>query len=141
MKREDVKNTDTGSERSTSSRDQVNTEGPTEPAGLMGGSVDPSSRRVVDAHPPQVIMPEPQLPRVESTPKAFDERGTNERTMWLINDTDVFDRPSYAAPAVGSLRKGDRIRVDARIGDWLRIRNRDEKPGFILLQDASEQAP
>ena len=37
------------------------------------------------------------------------------------------------------LKAGDRILVEAQVGDWLKLRSKRGYPGYILAQDASEK--
>jgi hypothetical protein len=55
----------------------------------------------------------------------------------MIN-TSVMDAPSFNAKEVEELYVGDRVRVEARLGRWLKIRSRDGNPGYILAGDAEK---
>ena len=69
-----------------------------------------------------------------SRPGRFE---TGVRYEVMIN-TSVFDRPSFNAKEVEELMVGDRVRVEARLGRWLKIRSRNGEPGYIMAQDAQK---
>jgi hypothetical protein len=69
-----------------------------------------------------------------SRPGRFE---TGVRYEVMIN-TSVFDRPSFNAKEVEELMVGDRVRVEARLGRWLKIRSRNGEPGYIMSQDAQK---
>jgi hypothetical protein len=62
---------------------------------------------------------------------------SGQRYEVMIN-TSVMDAPSFNAKEVEELYVGDRVRVEARLGRWLKIRSRDGNPGYILAGDAEK---
>lgn len=78
--------------------------------------------------------------RDRDTPRGTDRPGrfnTGQRYEVMIN-TSVMDAPSFNAKEVEELYVGDRVRVEARLGRWLKIRSRDGNPGYILAGDAEK---
>ena len=62
---------------------------------------------------------------------------TGVRYEVMIN-TSVFDRPSFNAKEVEELYVGDKVRVEARLGRWLKVRSRNGEPGYIMSQDTQK---
>ncbi len=54
----------------------------------------------------------------------------------VITDTLVLPRPSLRSQPIQKLRRGDEVLVEAKVGYWLRLRSKSNRPGFILAQDA-----
>lgn len=80
-----------------------------------------------DAPPSRASDPRPeQPPRMDGDVKS------------VIARTDVYASPSYYARPIGRLERGDRVSVEGRVGQWLRIRSRRGKPGFVLAQDVGD---
>jgi len=52
--------------------------------------------------------------------------------------TEVFDSPNYQARTIARLEPGDKVSVEARVGQWLRIRSRRGRAGFVYAQDIGE---
>jgi len=77
------------------------------------------------------------LPREEPRPVAF-EVFVNPREYVISRSTDVMSRPSQFAAPLDTLLVGDRVRVDGRVGAWLRLRSQQGKTGYINGRDAYE---
>jgi len=51
---------------------------------------------------------------------------------------DVYQSPDYSARVIARLAAGDKVSVEGRVGDWLRIRSRRGRAGFVIAQDVGE---
>lgn len=74
-------------------------------------------------------------PEKDKSRRGISETGV--RYEILIN-TSVMDKPSFNSREVEELYVGDRVRVEERLGRWLKVRSRDGKPGYIMGQDAEK---
>ncbi|MCB9030477.1 MAG: hypothetical protein H6619_05445 [Deltaproteobacteria bacterium] len=54
----------------------------------------------------------------------------------IIASTRVMSKPSFLGISIAYLDQGARIEVLSRSGDWLKVRSRKGKLGFVLAQDA-----
>ena len=112
-------------------------EGPSdEPSRLadsMSDSPDGASRRADDRRIDS-RRPDDRRPRDDDRPGRFS---TGVRYEIMIN-TSVMDRASFTAHEVEELYVGDRVRVEARLGRWLKVRSRNGEPGYIMAQDAQK---
>ena len=52
--------------------------------------------------------------------------------------TEVFSAPNYEARPLGTLEPGDRVSVEGRAGQWVRIRSRKGRAGYVFAQDIGE---
>jgi hypothetical protein len=67
------------------------------------------------------------------------ERFESTRRYTITAATQIMSSPSYWAPKLGTLNPGETVNVEAKIGVWLRIRNRAGNISYILAQDAAGQ--
>jgi hypothetical protein len=113
-------------------KERVNTDGPVEGSEFQGGVENRGAR---EARLPEVSAEQKPAPSA-----ALPEIGgvlTGEVKSVLVS-TNVLSDPSYRAPIIGRLREGDKVSVEARVGQWVRIRSRRGKTGFIFAQDIGE---
>jgi hypothetical protein len=113
-------------------KERVNTDGPVEGSEFQGGVENHGAR---EARLPEVSAEQKPAPSA-----ALPEIGgvlTGEVKSVLVS-TNVLSDPSYRAPIIGRLREGDKVSVEARVGQWVRIRSRRGKTGFIFAQDIGE---
>lgn len=61
---------------------------------------------------------------------------SRNRVYRILVSTEVKERPSIRADEIANLDRGAKVEVDAKIGDWLRLRSKKGNPGFVLAQDA-----
>ena len=54
----------------------------------------------------------------------------------IMVSTDVYTAPSLMSDAVVRLRKGARVSVVSKLGNWLEIRSAEGNKGYIYAQDA-----
>ena len=59
----------------------------------------------------------------------------NDRFATVIQSTDVRRGPNFRSPVVSQLNKGDEVEVDDNLGDWVQIRSREGRIGFVLSSD------
>jgi len=109
-------------------REVVNTQGPLEPASVRDirrrASSDNQSLRV-DA--------------VERGSAAFGHEVENlpANTHYRIaRTTPIMTTPSLFAGSIAELNRGDTVLVEARIGNWLRLRSKSGEAGYIHIEDA-----
>jgi hypothetical protein len=60
----------------------------------------------------------------------------SEKTYRIIVRTKVMVRPAFKAPSLAELEEGDKVKVDAQVGPWLKLRSKRGQSGYILAQDA-----
>lgn len=115
-------------------RETVRTDGPIEGPDFTKG-VDRQSV-------PQAKLPE-VLPQAEAKPVpnlSYPDGSLNiggDIKSALVR-ADVFDSPSYNARVIARLMPGDKVSVEGRVGQWLRIRSRRGRAGFVFAQDVGE---
>jgi len=126
-------------ERSRPNTETVRTDGPIE---------GPEFTKAVErSRSAQYGPPQPRLPelRIESdanssTGQSYPDGSLNiggEIRSALVR-SDVFDRPNYTAQVIARLLPGDKVSVEGRVGEWVRIRSRKGRAGFVAAQDIGE---
>ncbi len=115
-------------------REVVRTDGPIEGPDFTSG-VD--RQRVPQPRLPEVVEPaEPKpLPNLSYPDGSINLGGEIKSTLVR---TDVYDSPSYQARTIARLEPGDKVSVEGRVGQWLRIRSRRGRAGFVYAQDIGE---
>jgi len=92
-------------------------------------------------------LPQPRLPdaTLPDEPKPLPEVSYPDGSVILGGEikstlvrTDVFASPSYQGRKIARLEPGDKVSVEARVGQWLRIRSRRGRAGFVYAQDIGE---
>ncbi len=116
-------------------KEQVNTNGPIEGPDFQRGIERRSSQepRLPGAAGPEIsVKPVPgtMLPEVGGALMG--------EVKSVLVPTNVLASPSYHARVIARLREGDKVSVEARVGQWVRIRSRRGKTGFIFAQDVGE---
>ena len=82
---------------------------------------------------------EPEFPSDRRRPPPLPPGGIGKGVRYeIMINTSVMERPSFSAPEVEELYVGDRVRVEERMGRWLKVRSRSGKPGYIMAQDAQK---
>jgi hypothetical protein len=122
-------------DRSRGAKEQVNTVGPVEGAEFRDGV---ERRSMQEPRLPSVtggeIQPEPRpsasLPEIDGVLRG--------EVRSVLVPTNVLASPNYHARIIARLREGDKVSVEARVGQWVRIRSRKGKTGFIFAQDVGE---
>jgi hypothetical protein len=112
-------------------KETVRTDGPVEGPEFKRG-VEP--RIVPEAHLPEVSLPDSsvQIPG-SSYPDGSLIIGGEVKSA--IVATEVYDSPNYGARVIARLSSGDKVSVEGRVGQWLRIRSRRGRAGFVYEQD------
>jgi hypothetical protein len=115
-------------------REVVRTDGPIEGPDFARGI---ERQQVPQPRLPEVIPPaEPKpLPNLSYPDGSINVGGEIKSTLVR---TDVFDSPSYQARPIARLEPGDKVSVEGRVGQWLRIRSRRGRAGFVYAQDIGE---
>lgn len=65
------------------------------------------------------------------------EPPTGGQRYQVIARTLVLAEPFYSAATVGRLLSGDIVEVEAKVGEWLKIRSAKGRPGYVLAQDVT----
>lgn len=60
------------------------------------------------------------------------------RYYTVIVQTSLMAKPSYYTISIAEFEPGDRVEVDAKFDNWLRVRSKHGTVGFILAQDVRE---
>jgi hypothetical protein len=47
-------------------------------------------------------------------------------------------RPSNFAAPLAELEQGDKVEEDGTVGDWIRLKSKSGRPGYIFGEDAKE---
>jgi len=97
-------------------------------------------REVFDA----LTRPVPEEPNIMdlATRRPTPRATTRERFPGVFRvtvRTPVLSRPGVRGREVGELDAGDRVQVDGREGNWLRLRSRLGREGYIIAQDAERE--
>lgn len=115
-------------------RESVRTDGPIEGSDFTKGV----ERETV----PRAKLPE-VAPQIE--PKPLPDPSYPDGSLKIGGEiksalvrTEVYDSPSYQARVIARLVAGDKVSVEGRVGDWLRIRSRRGRAGFVSAQDIGE---
>ncbi len=85
---------------------------------------------------PRGVMVDTGDARVEALPV---ENYSGGRSFVIIARTRVVSRPTFRSATVATLQVDDVVLVEARVGDWLRLRSKRGEPGYIFAQDAIEK--
>lgn len=116
--------------------DIVRTDGPIEGRDFTEGVERNSAPR--PRLPDELLSPEGRRPPPASSyPDGSLNIGGDIKSA-LVR-ADVFDRPSYHARVIARLMPGDKVSVEGRVGEWLRIRSRRGRAGFVYSQDIGEK--
>ncbi len=116
--------------------------------------VQPTTKEKIDTTSP-IEPPEPREVRQDPAPQQsynplFDKvpaAGANadyqefqraKKFVIVAHETSVMAYPSLRTKVVDTLRKGDRVSAESRVGDWLKLRSKSGSVGYILAQDATE---
>jgi len=76
-------------------------------------------------------------PAASSRTRGFPVRQFSPaREYRIMVSTDVYTAPSLMSDAVVRLRKGARVSVVSKLGNWLEIRSAEGNKGYIYAQDA-----
>jgi hypothetical protein len=115
-------------------RERVRTDGPIEGPDFTKGVERQSApqAKLPDISPQLEAKPVPSL----SYPDGSLNIGGDIKSA--IVRSDVFDSPSYHARVIARLMPGDKVSVEGRVGQWLRIRSRRGRAGFVFAQDIGE---
>lgn len=115
-------------------KEQVRTDGPLEGPEFARG-VEP--RLVPEARLPEVSLPDlsSSLPASSYPDGSLNIGGEVKSAIAAI---DVYQSPDYSARVIARLAAGDKVSVEGRVGDWLRIRSRRGRAGFVIAQDVGE---
>jgi hypothetical protein len=115
--------------------DVVRTDGPIEGRDFKEGVERSSAPR--PRLPDELLAPEERrAPSASSYPDGSLNIGGDIKSA-LVR-ADVFDRPSYHARVIARLMPGDKVSVEGRVGEWLRIRSKRGRAGFVYSQDIGE---
>lgn len=126
----------------------VDTSGPIEPEELRA-RITRGRARPHDESAPAGVSPfdddrPPMFPGVgggaakppgKRSPFAQPSQGRGE-FYTVIARTSILARPRYNTEVLGELEPGDRIKVEAKFGEWLRVVSRRGEFGFVFAQDA-----
>ncbi len=115
-----------------SSKESINTEGP-----VRTGAID------VRPEPPQradeLFQKPERLPRSNSrsplpmgdvAPVEIEQFGT-DKEFEVEADTEIMSKPSWSSAPVDNVYKGDRVRAEAKIGNWLKLRSQAGRVGYV----------
>jgi hypothetical protein len=115
-------------------REVVRTDGPIEGPDFARGF---ERQRVPQPRLPDVMPPINRKPLSNlSYPDGSINLG-GEIKLTLVR-TDVLDSPSYQGRTIARLEPGDKVSVEGRVGQWLRIRSQRGRAGFVYAQDVGE---
>jgi hypothetical protein len=64
------------------------------------------------------------------------EQFESDKTFRVISRTKVMVRPSFHTSSLAELEVGDKVKVESRVGPWLKLRSKRGQSGYILAQDA-----
>jgi hypothetical protein len=120
-------------------RATIDTSGPVEPRKVEDLFNSKNASRYEGDAPREIRerQPDPEPLSRRDPPSRPGRFETGIRYEIMIN-TSVFDRPSFTAKEVEELYVGDKVRVEARLGRWLKVRSRNGEPGYIMSQDAQK---
>jgi len=115
-------------------KEKVRTDGPIEGPEFARG-VEP--RLAPEARLPEISLPDlsGSLP-ASSYPDGSLNIGGEVRSAIIA--TDVYQSPDFRARVIARLAAGDKVSVEGSVGQWLRIRSRRGRAGFVLSQDVGE---
>lgn len=116
-------------------KEQINTDGPIEGPDFRQGAQRPRLPlpRLPNSGPEAVARPIPQA----SYPDGSLNIGGEIKSALV--ETKVYVSPHYRARVIANLLAGDQVLVEARLGQWLRIRSRQGRVGFVSAQDIGER--
>jgi hypothetical protein len=120
-------------DRARGAKEQVNTAGPVEGVEFRDGV---ERRSMQEPRLPGASTGEVQSPPEASAPEI--DGALQDQVKSVLVPTNVLANPSYHARVIARLREGDKVSVEARVGQWVRIRSRKGKTGFIFAQDVGE---
>jgi hypothetical protein len=123
---------DSGSARP---KERINTTGPVEGSEFRDGV---ERRSVQEPRLPSESGSQIQQNSGTSSPKVEIDGILMGEAKSVLVATNVLASPSYHARIIARLREGDKVSVEARVGQWVRIRSRKGKTGFIFAQDVGE---
>jgi hypothetical protein len=125
-----------GAYRKDGELEEVRTDGPLEGRDFKEGVERSAAPRPRLPSEPTLSGSESYRAPVSSYPDGSLNIGGEIRSALVT--AEVFDRPSYHARVVARLMPGDRVRVEGRVGEWLRIRSRRGRAGFVYAQDIGD---
>lgn len=64
------------------------------------------------------------------------EKFDSDRLFLVLTKTNVMARPSFHTAALAELESGDKVLVESKVGQWLKLRSKHGQAGYILAQDA-----
>jgi hypothetical protein len=115
-------------------KEKIRTDGPIEGPEFARG-VEP--KLVPEARLPEVSLPDlsSSVPASSYPDGSLNIGGEVKST---IVETDVYQSPDFSARVIARLAAGDKVSVEGSVGQWLRIRSRRGRAGFVLAQDVGE---
>lgn len=113
-----------------SKKERLDMSGPVEPPALRNRLSNGFGRSDGTAFEPPVRSTSKES-ATNNPPPRFDDGGVFE----MVVRTNVLSEPSIYGRVIARLDAGDRIRVDAHLGRWVRIVGSKGRPGFVLSQD------
>jgi hypothetical protein len=116
-------------------REMVRTDGPIEGTDFTKG-VDRQS--VPQAKLPEIVVPHAEAKPVPNLSYPDGSLNIGGEIKSALVQADVLDSPSYHARVIARLMPGDKVSVEGRVGQWLRIRSRRGRAGFVFAQDIGE---
>ncbi|RMG39671.1 MAG: hypothetical protein D6719_12810 [Candidatus Dadabacteria bacterium] len=128
-KRDDAKETE---HNVVGHKQVVNTSGPLEPYDF--GKIMRGQAR---SHLDIPLGPRSALAKPNEPPAAYPYEKLDQVTMYtIIRPTKIMARPSVLTVSVGTLYEGDRVMVQAKVGNWLQLRSKRGNLGYIRASDA-----
>ncbi len=105
----------------------------------MGPSAEPKDTKRVSTIKEQIDTSGPLEDQIPKSEQATDLKQQvskeSEKLFEAIADTEVHQAPNFRSEVVALLRSGDVVSVDRELGDWVRLRSQQGKPGYVLSSD------